>query len=213
VPESPRWLVTKGRTAAARSVLESVHADRGTDVRLMFDLGFVLSRAHDDARTVEVLARALALWPDHPMAISAYFDLAIAYARLGQREAEIAAYGQYLRQETDPVGRAQALSNRAESESALGHSAASILDFRAAIDLAPDDPLIYWYEALGAMVRAKAMDDPATALLAWETGVAKWSAYLAAAPLGDRFVSIATARRAACARELELARRRAKRRR
>jgi tetratricopeptide (TPR) repeat protein len=138
--------------AKAMELLEQVGAEHSPDVRLRFDFGFVAEHRHEERRALPVLEEALREAPDHPMATRAYFDLGVCLARVERIEDEIAAYGEYLRRETEPLNRAMALSNRAEAHMMLAkqpHLTATELlfavgDFRAALLIDPGYPQAHW---------------------------------------------------------------------
>jgi len=64
---------------------------------------------------------------------------------------------------------------------------------------------IYFYQALGAMARAQLADDPATAVLWWETAVAQWMEYRATASSSDAWLTLATAHQTSSERQLAAA--------
>jgi tetratricopeptide (TPR) repeat protein len=147
-------------------------------VRLRFDLGHVLGHLGDDAEVAKVLESAVAEAPAHPMARSARFTLAVAYARLGRPLDEIATYGAVLRVETDQESRAMAFSNRGEARMLVGQYAEAIDDYRAAQELFPSDPMIHW----GLGVALDRTGDPAGA-------EAEIKAAIALDPLDERLGS------------------------
>jgi tetratricopeptide (TPR) repeat protein len=65
-----------------------------------------------------------------------------------------------------------------------------------------------WYEAMSAIARAQQVDDAITAILWWETAVAKWATYVAVAASDDRWLSLAKAHQASSQRELGRAKKR-----
>ncbi len=130
-----------------RQTLVAMGAEASPEPRLTFLLGHVLHDLDDDEATARVLSRALAAHPDHPMAIGAYLDLAIAYARLRKPEREIEMYDRYLERQLHPRARHVALSNRAETNMKLGKLALAIDDYREAL-LLSDEPLARWGLAL-----------------------------------------------------------------
>jgi len=67
-----------------------------------------------------------------------------------------------------------------------------------------------WYEGMSAMARAQ-VDDAMTAILWWETAVAKWATYVAVAASDDRWLPLAKAHQTSCQRELDRAKKRAAR--
>src|SRR5262249_7058900 len=107
-----------------------------------------------------------------PRAARAYFDLGVCLATLGKPEAEIAAYDENLKRETNSELRIIALSNRAEAHMVLGRQpnmtmsrlALAADDFRAALALDAGHPQAHWGlavaldrggDAPGAMAEAK----------------------------------------------------------
>lgn len=69
----------------------------------------------------------------------------------------------------------------------------------------------FWYEGIGAMARAQQIDDMPTAILWWETAVAKWAEYTAFATSDDRWLVLAKAHQASCQRKLDQAKKAAAR--
>ncbi|HEY3593620.1 MAG TPA: tetratricopeptide repeat protein [Polyangiaceae bacterium] len=67
----------------------------------------------------------------------------------------------------------------------------------------------YWYEGIGAMARAGAIDDAATSTLWWETAVGKWRDYIGLATSDDRWLALAKAHLASCDQKLTKAQKRA----
>jgi tetratricopeptide (TPR) repeat protein len=138
----------------------------------------------DLGAAIKDLRASVALHPDNPLA---HWSLAVALDRNG-----------------DPVG--------------------ALNEAKTAISYDPHDRQIggpnvffvpaynrYWYEALGALARAQNLvkDDAETSLLWWETAVAKWAEFVAAADQRDPWVPLAKAHRTAAERELAQARRHA----
>lgn len=154
-----------------RHTLATMGAETSPEPALRFLLGRVLHELDDDDATVRVLTRAVAEHPDHPQAIGAYLDLAIAYARTRKPDREIEMYDRYLERQLHPRARHVALSNRAETHMKLGKLALAVDDYREAL-LLHDDPLARWglaltldrggdvSAALAEAGRALAMDDP-----------------------------------------------------
>jgi tetratricopeptide (TPR) repeat protein len=164
--------VAQEKLSNAMERLEQIHADRSPDVRLRFDFGQVAKARHDYARAAAALESALREAPNHPLATRAYFDLGVCLATLGKTEAEIEAYDEYLKRQTDSQLRATALANRGEAYMALGrrpHATMSRLtlaadDFKAALLIEPGYPQAHWGlavaldrsgDAPSAMVEAK----------------------------------------------------------
>jgi tetratricopeptide (TPR) repeat protein len=149
----------------ALRVLDEVHADTSPDVRLRFDAGRALSLLGEYGRAAPVLESALRQAPDHPLATEAYFSVAICYAKQNRPDDEIVAYDEFLRRESDPAARAQALSNRAEAQMLVGRLPPAIADYRASLAIEPDSALAHWGlavaldrsgDAPGALSEAKA---------------------------------------------------------
>lgn len=120
----------------------------------------------DLAEAIEDYRASLALKPDE---VLSHWGLAVVLDRSGDR--------------------ARAL---AEAKIALGYDPLDARLNSQDVFFVPDYDK-YWYEGLGAMVKASLIDDAATSVLSWETAVVKWSSYLAAAPTDDRWVPIAKA--------------------
>lgn len=125
-------------------LLEEIDAEHSRDVRLRFDLGALLLLGGDEKRAASVLEGALAMAPDHPSAIDAYWSLAIAYVKIGRYDDEIDAYEEFLRRATSPDQRVRALCNRAESQIRRERLGDALRDYRESLLLQPDDVLCRW---------------------------------------------------------------------
>lgn len=112
-------------------------------------------------------------------------------------------------------GLAVALDRSGDPTAALAEAKAAILLDPADARLGSSDVFFvppydrYWYEALGAMARARGSNDPIETVLLWEAAAAKWSAYIDFAADGDRWLALAKVRRATCVNELAAAKRKA----
>ncbi|HEU4533303.1 MAG TPA: tetratricopeptide repeat protein, partial [Polyangiaceae bacterium] len=121
----------------ARSLLETAGAASHPDPTVRFFYGEVLANLSDDAGTVAALEPAVAAFPEHPEAVSAYYQLAIAYARTNRREDEVRAYDRYLERQTLPHLRALAFYNRGDALMSLGDLPRATANYRSAIELEP----------------------------------------------------------------------------
>jgi tetratricopeptide (TPR) repeat protein len=124
-----------------RDILERNHAGNSPDARLRFDLGFVyLWLAREDrglyTRAAEVLERALAFAPDHPLAEQAWHALSEACGHVGDHVCERRAYNEVLRRATEDRVRATPTLNLAETEMHLGNLREAIEGYREALRLA-----------------------------------------------------------------------------
>jgi tetratricopeptide (TPR) repeat protein len=108
------------------------------DPRLKIVLGELLidSAARRDSEGRELLREALVAEPSSPLAGRAWFNIAIASARLGEPAQERAAYTEALRSVWEPDFRANIHMNRGESAMVLGDLDAAVQDYRRAIRLA-----------------------------------------------------------------------------
>lgn len=120
-----------------RSELEPL-VSRYDDPRLAFVLGHAFEMLDDDARVIRLLPPAIERMPDHPLALRAMFDLAVAYARSDRPADEVRTYDMLLERQTDESWRHVVLMNRAESRAKLGQLDEAIADYRASIALSPD---------------------------------------------------------------------------
>ena len=150
--------------ARSLRLLEEIDAEHSRDIRLRFDFGALLSLMGDEKRAASVLETAIALAPDHPSAVDAYWSLAIAYVKLGRFDEEVDAYEEFLRRSTTAYQRARALCNRAESQVRREKLGDALRDYRESLVLQPEDVLCHWGYAValdrngdapGAMVEAK----------------------------------------------------------
>ena len=137
-------MAAQERWQQARRILEAAGARTSRDVRLRFDYGMVLSELKEDERAVSSLEEALDEAPDDPAAAHALYAVAISCARLDRPAAEIAAYDLYLRLQTQPGSRANALYNRADAKMRLGKVAEAVEDYRASLDLWSQAPVVLW---------------------------------------------------------------------
>ncbi len=80
-----------------------------------------------------IAATVLTSRPAPAMAVSAWNELALSYALLGQREKEVHAYGETLKLEPLGSRRAMLLANRAESFMGLGRIDEAIRGYREAL--------------------------------------------------------------------------------
>jgi tetratricopeptide (TPR) repeat protein len=119
------------------------------DSRLLYLLGDALVKA-DKAYLPEGrerLRQALARAPESPLAAEAWFSLAVAEGKLGDHDAERAAYSRALALEWEPELQATIVTNRAESTMSAGDLAAAIRDYRLGLALsrsATTQALAYW---------------------------------------------------------------------
>lgn len=132
----------------------------------------------------------------------------------GELDAAIADYRASLAIVADPVatwGLAVALDRSGDFAAAL-----AVAD--RALSLDPDDERLrnegvfflpayerHWYEALGAIARARRASLPLEAALFWASATARFTLYIDSADQDDRWVEIARARRASCERERDAA--------
>ncbi len=137
VPGASRSSEGRQLFLGVRALLEAAGAARHPDPALRFFYGEVLGALSDDAGVVAVLEPAVAAFPDHPEAIGAYYQLAIAYARLQRREDEARAYERNLARQTLPHLRASAFYNYGDALMSLGDLTRAIANYRNAIELEP----------------------------------------------------------------------------
>jgi len=135
--------------ARAAALISIANGQDLGDVRLRYLLGDALVKADKSylAEGRERLQQALALAPDSPLAGDAWFSLAVAEGKLGQHEAERAAYSRALELEWEPELQATIVTNRAESTMAAGELGLAIRDYRLALALsrsATTQALAYW---------------------------------------------------------------------
>jgi len=146
--------------------------------RLRLLLGRLLLEPPADnyAEARRLLEQALAEAPDSALAGSAWFDLGIACAKLGDVACEEAAYTRALDVVWDPNVRAEIHANRADASMVKGDLAAALADYRRAIALGPDVvTLTLAYYGLGVALE-RSGDLPA-ALEAMNHGTSLWPPY------------------------------------
>jgi tetratricopeptide (TPR) repeat protein len=160
----------------ARVLLEEAGAATSPDVRLRFDLGEIYIQLEHYEPAIGVLKPALELAPRHPAAADAWFEVAIAYAKLDRTPEEREAYKNYLAVATRDEPRGTAMLNAAEAEMRLGHLDDAVAGYREAMAYA---------EALGG-------------LAAFETSVlCEWGLAVALDRSGDPAGAMAAAKHAA----------------
>lgn len=123
---------------AALAMLELSGGEALPDSRLAFLLGDVLTDAavRRDEEARQLLRAALKRDPDSPLAGRAWFNVAIASARLGDPTSERDAYTRALDHVWERDFRANIFMNRGESKMVLGDLRGAIADYRSAIGLA-----------------------------------------------------------------------------
>ncbi len=123
------------RGASAPAVEAAPAADIELDPRLEYLIGGALLDSLEgrerEARCM--LTRALRDAPNSPLAARGLSDLAIAAAKLGDREAEHDAYQRALELTWQPDSRGNLLANLAESDMALGNLSRAVRGYRAAL--------------------------------------------------------------------------------
>lgn len=142
--------VVRQRGAASAAALRRIVQNQATVARALVtelepgdcqtaDVCFVLLHAsevlEDDLGSIRLGERIEARFPNDRRLHSALFQVAVAHARLGQRDKELAAYSRYLVNVDDPDERYTPLANRAESRFAMGDVDAAIADYREAISI------------------------------------------------------------------------------
>lgn len=107
------------------------------DPSLAFLLGDCLAKAPAGVGQARgALERALSLWPDHPLAAAAWYDLALAAEVEEDFEAASSAYDNALRLQWDAEVRADLYRARAQLRMGRGDLKAAIADFRVAVGVA-----------------------------------------------------------------------------
>ena len=135
--------------ARAAALITVAHGQDLGDSRLLFLLGDALVKADKSylSEGLQRLQQALEQAPDSPLAGEAWFSVAVAEGKLGQHEAERAAYSRALEREWEPELQATIVTNRAESTMTAGQLGAAIRDYRLALALsrsATTQALAYW---------------------------------------------------------------------
>jgi tetratricopeptide (TPR) repeat protein len=127
----------------ARDLLEQGGAARSRDPVLRYRLAEIYNLLQDDEKAVPLFKALLRDNPPAPVRADAYSSLAISYARLGQHEEEIKAYGQALLLEPHTRQRARLLANRAEAYMAIGEITPAVEGYRAALSLLSSVDMIF----------------------------------------------------------------------
>ena len=114
------------------------------DARLEYLIGGALldSQAGREPEARCMLERALRDAPNSPLAAHGLSDLAIAAAKMGDREAEHAAYLRALSLTWEPDSRGNLLANLAESDMALGDLKRAIRGYRNALSSSQQPELV-----------------------------------------------------------------------
>lgn len=118
--------------------------DVALDPRLEYLIGGALldARSGYERQARCMLERALRDAPNSPLAARGLSDLAMVAGKMGDREAERAAYLRALELTWQPDSRANLLTNLAECEMALGHFARAIRGYRNALSLSQHPELV-----------------------------------------------------------------------
>jgi len=123
---------------------ESSEREIALDPRLEYLIGGALldAQAGHEGEARCMLERALRDAPNSPLAARGLSDLAIAAAKIGDREAEHAAYLRALELTWQPDSRANLLANLAESDMALGNLARAVRGYRSALSTSQQPELV-----------------------------------------------------------------------
>ena len=118
--------------------------DVALDARLEYLIGGALldSQAGREREARCMLERALRDAPNSPLAARGLSDLAIAAAKMGDREAEHAAYLRALELTWQPDSRGNLLANLAESDMALGDLGRAVRGYRNALSSSQQPELV-----------------------------------------------------------------------
>lgn len=134
---------------AGLAMLEVAGGEQLPDPRVRFLLGDLLidSAPGREREAREILERALEEAPDSPLAGRAWFNLAIASAKLNDPAREREAYTRALETVWERSFRANIYINRGESSMVQGDLPAAVRDYRRAIALAerPDHQALAYY--------------------------------------------------------------------
>jgi tetratricopeptide (TPR) repeat protein len=131
-------------SAPARALPPKAASEFVLDARLEYLIGGALldSQAGREAEARCMLERALRDAPNSPLAARGLSDLAIAAAKMGDREAEHAAYLRALELTWEPDSRGNLLANLAESEMALGDLNRAVRGYRRALSTSQQPELV-----------------------------------------------------------------------
>jgi tetratricopeptide (TPR) repeat protein len=123
------------RPGTAAGTAPSPEPEFELDARLEYLLGGALldAQAGREAEARCMLERALRDAPNSPLAARGLSDLAIAAAKMGDREAEHAAYQRALELTWQPDSRGNLLANLAESDMALGELKRAVRGYQRAL--------------------------------------------------------------------------------
>jgi len=133
-------LVRRGADPESRAP----EAGLALDARLEYLIGGALldSQAGREREARCMLERALRDAPNSPLAARGLSDLAIAAAKMGDREAEHAAYLRALELTWQPDSRGNLLANLAESDMALGDLGRAVRGYRNALSSSQQPELV-----------------------------------------------------------------------
>jgi len=132
------------RTESRTDVDRASPSDIALDPRLEYLIGGALldSQSGYERQARCMLERALRDAPKSPLAARGLSDLAIAAAKMGDREAEHSAYLRALELTWQPDSRANLLANLAESDMALGDLARAVRGYRSALATSQQPELV-----------------------------------------------------------------------
>jgi len=132
------------RSGAAPDSAPSPEPEFVLDARSEYLIGEALldSRAGRELEARCMLERALRDAPNSPLAARGLSDLAIAAAKMGDREAEHAAYLRALSLTWEPDSRGNLLANLAESDMALGDLSRAVRGYKNALSSSQQPELV-----------------------------------------------------------------------
>jgi tetratricopeptide (TPR) repeat protein len=125
----------------ARAELEQGGAATSPDLRLRFDLAEALYRLERWSDVLALLKPALATAPRSVSTAEAWYQYALAAAKLDRSKDEIYGYDQYLAAAPESVAVPSVLSNRAEAYMREGVLVEAVAGYREVIDSIERDPL------------------------------------------------------------------------
>jgi tetratricopeptide (TPR) repeat protein len=207
---------------AARALESALHEapDDPLATQSYFMLGIAYAKMQQPEReigTYDEYLRRESNVSGRAMALSNRAEAEMLVHRLGPAIADYRA--SLLLRPDEPLshwGLAIALDRTGDAPGAMAEAKAAVMYDPLDQELTRSDVFfmppydLYFYQALGAMARAQTADDAGTSVLWWETAVAKWMEYLAAAPSSDPWITLVRAHQASCEKQLALAKRKSK---
>ena len=141
----------QGRLAEAQRIYEEILGNRPDHFDVLNLLGVIAAQTQNYRRAIELIDRAIAIFPHH---VDCYFNRGLAQQALGQSGAAVASFDQAIALKPD---YAEAWSNRGNALLELQQWDAAVKSYDKAIELKPDNA-VACYKRGNALLELKKFD-------------------------------------------------------